>query len=46
MDSRDTKILSHMLDAGKHVYGVVRNRQRASVPHLLHYDFDIYVEEK
>ncbi|WP_155828876.1 hypothetical protein [Butyrivibrio sp. NC2007] len=46
MDSRDTKILSHMLDAGKHVYGVVRNRQRSELPHLLHYDFDIYVEDK
>ena len=46
MDSQETKILSYMLDAGKHVYGVVRKRQRASVPHLLHYDFDIYVEDK
>ncbi len=46
MDSRDTKILSYMLDAGKHVYGIVRNRQRSELPHLLHYDFDIYVEDK
>jgi hypothetical protein len=46
MGSRDNKIFSHMLDAGKHVYGVVRNRQRATVPHLLHFDFDVYVEDK
>lgn len=46
MGSRDNKIFSYMLDAGKHVYGVVRNRQRATVPHLLHFDFDVYVEDK
>ena len=46
MGSRDNKIFSYMLDAGKHVYGVVRNRQRATVPHLLNFDFDVYVEDK
>ena len=40
-----TKILAYMLDAGKHVYGAVKNRQSADHPHLLNYDFDVYVED-
>ena len=45
MEGGDDRIFSHMLDAGKHVYGVVRNRQRGLYPHLLHFDFDVYVED-
>ncbi len=45
MGSRDNRILSYMLDAGKLVYGVVRRRKRATVPHLLQFDFDVFVED-
>ena len=46
LEARESGMFAYMLDAGKLVYGVVRNRQKAELPHLLNYDFDIYVEDK
>lgn len=45
MESHTSKMLAYMMDAGKLVYGVVRNRQTAYYPHLLNYDIDVYVED-
>ncbi len=46
MQSRNSKMLAYMLKGGKHVYGVVRKRQTGLYPHLLNFDFDVYVEDK
>jgi len=46
MNSDYSRMLGHMLDAGKHVYGEVITSKHGDAAYKVYYDFDVFVEDQ